>query len=313
MTDQLASPADYDHWQSNLAGDAEIHEDEPHAGYYQIRQFKDGPLVPCGIWWEDGKLTAEVNGKEANPLRIWTYAVKRPVSFEAYKQYKEGDGWPNHAEVAEVSSNMPSDPHSQMGLELADLEERAVAAIQAGVSTQDEADKLAHLREKIALVGKRAEALRVEEKRPHKEAGDAVQAKWVPLVDRTVAAVKSIRTCLTGFLARKEAAALKVAEEKRAEEQALREAVAEQLGDGDLQLVETVAPPVKPVGAGGIEGKRTGLGTVRTAKIVDMDELFAAIREHEDVLELFQKIADRAARAKMPLPGTEVVEVRVAR
>ncbi len=312
--DRLATPAEYDHHRRNLAGeDVEVHEDEPQAGYYQIRQFKGGPLVPCGIWWQGGELVAEVNGKLANALRIWTYAVKRPVSHNAYKQFKATGKWPNQAEVAEVSSNMPTDPRAQIELELADLEERAKAAIEAGVNTQDEADRLAHLREKIAIVGKRADALRVEEKQPHLEAGNAIQAKWKPLIDRAGDAIRSIRSCLTGFLARKEAEAEKEAEAKRAHEQALADSVAEQLGETEGPPVDVVAAPARKVGAGGFEGKKTGLGTVYTAAIVDMDKLFAAIREHADVLELFQKIANRAARAKMPLPGTEVKESRVAR
>ena len=86
-------------WEAAVAGhEPPVIENEPHVGFYAVRKFPygqwaRGPFVPARIWIEPGEIDpetgellsderfrAEVDGKPANPWRIWTWLAKRPVT-----------------------------------------------------------------------------------------------------------------------------------------------------------------------------------------------------------------------------------------
>ena len=85
----------------------------PECGWYKRRLVKDGPYVPCAIWMEqpvdeDGELTGperlrgEVNGRESDPLDMWTWVCGNPISEKQYRLM--------HAESTWAKTWAPNDP-----------------------------------------------------------------------------------------------------------------------------------------------------------------------------------------------------------
>ena len=90
-------------WEASLNGlEPNIHEDEPHEGFYKCRRFPyghwpRGPYVPARIWWEahtdpatgelisDERLCAEVDGKRANAWRVWPWLAKNPITESEWR------------------------------------------------------------------------------------------------------------------------------------------------------------------------------------------------------------------------------------
>lgn len=94
-------------WERAVSGDEPpIHDDEPHAGFFAVRKFRygewvSGPFVPARIWYapaeiepetgellEPERLLAEINGKPADPWRIWTWLARRPIPENEWKWLK---------------------------------------------------------------------------------------------------------------------------------------------------------------------------------------------------------------------------------
>jgi hypothetical protein len=78
-------------------------DDEPQVGFFAVRRFRygewtKGPFVPARIWIEPGetdpetgellsdeRFRAEIDGKPADPWRIWTWVARRPVPLSEWE------------------------------------------------------------------------------------------------------------------------------------------------------------------------------------------------------------------------------------
>ncbi len=90
----------------------------------------------------------------------------------------------------------------------------------AGVQTQGQADAVSALLDQLRQAAKDADAARAAEKKPHDDAGKAVQAKWKPLLDRADLATRTCKDALAPWLMKLEA-------EKRPQAEAARIAAEE--------------------------------------------------------------------------------------
>ena len=72
------------------------------------------------------------------------------------------------------------------------------------------------------------------------------------------------------------------------------------------------APEPVKVQAGGQRGRKTGLRTIVRYHVSDHTKALAFFAESEDVRELVQKLADRASKAGVSVPGVERIEEKVA-
>lgn len=88
-----------------------------------------------------------------------------------------------------------------------------------GVNSEGEAEAVAKLLDLIRTAAKDADKARAEEKKPHDDAGKAVQSKWKPLLERADLAVTTCKNALTPWLQKKEAERVAQAEAARAEAQ----------------------------------------------------------------------------------------------
>ena len=134
------------------------------------------------------------------------------------------------ATLANIGHNNPPEPTPFDGfvVHINDLFEEAKNFLDgAEIATDGEAEAVARLLDEIRKASKDADKARSDEKRPHDEAGKAVQAKWKPLLDRCELATKAAKDALAPWLLQKEAEQRAEAERKRQEEEAAAQAAAE--------------------------------------------------------------------------------------
>lgn len=197
------------------------------------------------------------------------------------------------------------------------------------ITSQAMADAITALREGIHEAGKKADALRVEAKRPHDEAAAAVQSLFNPYVQPKKGRVDMAKSALDALLTpwRNRIAAEKAAEAARiaAEAEAVRQqaVAAMQASAGNLAEREaaeellTDARRLEKTARRSEKAATTGLGlrTVWDAVLVDeeaaMDWLWA--RAKDEVLAVAQRNADELVRSGVrQVPGFVVRDRKVA-
>lgn len=202
------------------------------------------------------------------------------------------------------------------------------------------AEKAAKLRDDIREIGAMGEARRKEEKKPHDDAADAVQAKWVPVLGPASSMAAAILNGIDAYQraeqarlemeerARREAERKRLAAEEAeriAAEVAARAAEAAEKGEVVAEVTaeeiaaeaearaaaEVDASPIeiaKPTVQGSAFSRAASKARTRTATITDAKALVLHLLDADDadLLEYLQKRASAAARAKVTLPGVEV-------
>lgn len=204
--------------------------------------------------------------------------------------------------------------------------------------TQDEANDLSGLLDRMRSLLKLAEAERVKEKEPHLQAGRDVDARWKEITGPGSVAYDEAEKRRKAFL-RKEQSRLdaiaaeetrKRQEEARAEQERIRreaeeaarkEAEAAGMSEAEIDrhvaetepdVPEIAVAPVEPerATAGSAYGASRGLKKVKRGRIDDAKVFAAALVEikHPDLMELLGRLADRAAKAGMAQPGMTIIE-----
>ena len=239
-------------------------------------------------------------------------------------------------QIAALGHNMPPlSPFEAAEKEVNDLYNEAALWLDGSkVASQEVADGLGNLLNLIRAAEKRADALRVTEKKPHDDAAAEVQARYKPLLNKTKRASDAIKKAIAGWLAEQErirqaaaAEARRIADETAA---AAREAhrIAQQQGTlEDLADAELLFDAAKdagkaaariekaPVKTGGGIGRAVSLRTVYAPVLADFQ---AACRHYyqrrpDDMKAWLQQMAERDIRAGLlDIPGFTVQETKVA-
>lgn len=312
---------EFQNWRDALAGkDVALNADTPHSGYYKMRSSKDGPYVPVAIWTKDGKQIARVADKVRDPLEIWTYVAKNPVSKEAAKHAFENGTWPGDI------------GHNSGDLTLADeITETVGQALEwlksSGVKDKTTMDMAANYRAKLLDLAKKADAERDGKVRPHLDAQREINAEYKPLVDSAKTAADTVRNALSRYMAAEEEKARKAAEEKaraenarrmaefkRQQEEAAKAAVnvhATELPT-PVEVPTMVAPEPVKLQAGGQRGKKASLREVTRYQLDDYAAALAAVKDHADVIAAVEKVAFAQARAGAKVPGVSSFIEKVA-
>jgi hypothetical protein len=286
---------EYAFWQEALQGRfGPIHESDPQPGAYRMRN-RAGGWDPVLIWQGDqGVICAMRGNDEVDPVEVWSFCVKHPISDQVYSDVIEGKPWPDSLPDRALS-NLPSDPRDALEAELTGEQAEIDAWLkQVGeISRKEDADRAANWAERIAGLEKRGEALRKAEKAPIDEAAKKVQTRWVPVIDRAAALKRKLKDAITPFLR---------AEAKR---QADERAAAVVNG-------EEVAVPKSKGAAAGTAGHKVALRTVKRAVIEDYDAALNFFRDNAELRALVQTLADRCARVDAPVPGCKFVKEEIA-
>lgn len=190
------------------------------------------------------------------------------------------------------------------------------------VETQGQADAIGRIVGEVKKIKKDADAARADEKRPHDDAGKAVQAKWRPLLDRADTILTAAQKPLTAYLNR-------LAEEQRETERVAREEAARKAqeaieasrqADGDIAAVERVKTlereadqAAKAAARAGkakahVSGmdRAIGLRTYQVAVVTDRKALLLHVIDR-DPAALTEWLTEYARKAlPMQLPGVTI-------
>ena len=282
-------------WRDALAGEfGPIHENEPASGFYRVGNDA------VAIWHEDGQAVATRAGRKVEDVcALWTFAAKWPIPVETYEAVAEREEpWPDAIDVpAGVGHNAPSE-HEAIEDELAALKaswERWLDEIGGAIATQEHSDKASTYSERVVSLEARANEGHRVEKKPHLEAGRAVDERWRSVRVNAETAKRHIK----GAIGRWE-----IAEEKR------REALAAQVR-AETGL-EVAIEPVRTKGA----ARAVTLRTVKKAEITDLPALAAFIagmaNPPADFTDTCRKVAEKMLLAGVEVPGAQIVTSKVA-
>ena len=214
-----------------------------------------------------------------------------------------------------IGGNAPP-PVEAMGLHIEDLFALVSGTVAATVTTDEQEAALNELLDDVRQARKDADEQRVLEKRPHDDAGKAVQAAWKPLLDRCDKAAEAIKAALTPYRTARQAAkdeAARIAREEAAAK--LEQAQAALRQSDDLEERFAAEEALEQAGklttqANRIDRSATGLRTKQVADVTDRRALLEYVMK-TDPEALGEWLAEYARKA-LPacLPG---VTIRIER
>lgn len=228
-------------------------------------------------------------------------------------------------------ANVPADPAVLFAEEVEDLLLEARNYLDGNpIENEEQATAVASLLNRLRRVGNDADDARKAEKRPHDEAGKAVQEKWRPILAKADLAADTAKQALAPWLAKVEAEQRAEAEAKRQAAAELARIAAEQHRATDLagreraeQLLKDAdkaakaaakADKAKPLATGG--ERAIGLVDLFTPVLTDPVLAFKYYRESnpEDLKEWLVEQARKDVRlGARVIPGFTIEHTRAAR
>lgn len=305
---------EYAGWRALLRGDKiDVDPNEPFSGFYRTRLAKGGQYVPVAYWREGGNLVCVIDGRaqdEDRAVERWPYCVRSPISHEVYIAFTErGEGWPDMDATVQAQLKPPAPGHNQGPTDdLTTLAEQIEAAA-AGVSEYQSIDsdekqaKAQSLRARLNELAGAADKKREAEKKPHLEAGKAIDTKWKPLVNTAKAAADIVAKAMSAW---------ETVKFNKAKAQALADARAREKAEAEGRPApQPAAPPsVAPAPIKGAYGRAASVKLVKVATVENQDAVYAYMRERPEVIECLAKLAQRAVDAGLDVPGVKVSEER---
>jgi hypothetical protein len=315
----------YHYWQSKLAGeDPDPPEDRTQmpAGFWCLRSGD-----PLAVWLNGTERVAlrgfkgseRVMGVRHMETMAESGSFGLAVTEDAYRDAFEKGSWADDPPpVTGIGHNLPDDPFEAARLELADEEETTAAFLAKPVETQADADKCATWKKRLGQLKTRADEEFEKEKRPLWLAGKAVDDKWGPVRKGAKELTDRLARHLDPWLKRQQREADAIAAKAREEAEQLRRAADLATVNEDeraelifqAQEVERAAVPKKAIA--GRPNMRVSLRRKTRARIVDYPACYAALRDHRDMREFVEQLANRAVKAGVPLAGVEVEEYEEA-
>lgn len=306
-------------WQAALKGEfGPMHEGEPQQGFYRTR-FKGGKWEPVAIWYDAdvGAWIAYRAGREADPGEVWNFCRTHPITREAYDRAMTGQ--PFEDEDATVAEQVAAG-HNSGDVDEAETIKDQIAAALAGLdayqSIKDDATaaKALSLRNRLNELSKSADKIREDQKKPHLEAGKAVDTKWQPLVKSAKAGADKVRDAIGAWETVKLQAERKRQADIAAEQAriAAENAASERKTDGELMeapapvaAVDTAPASIKPT-----YGKAASVQVKTVVKdVTDWQALAVYMSVHPEVQDVLRKLAQRALDAgRTDIPGITTAE-----
>lgn len=328
----------YEFWRKALKDPTKIgtelpvHENDPQPGFYRMNDRDGGDMIPVAIWRDsNGDLVAKAGTMLTRTVdSIWTFCCRHPIEEQVYRGVIAGGSWPDSPpENPGIGHNMPDDPFEALKEEVFSDVEIGRDLLKKPVTNSDEADKVANFTKRIAALGTKAETMFKVEKQPWLDGGRAVDDKFRDVRDTVKVLVSQLKAHVESFLKEERArererqriAAEDAAAKRRAAEEAARKAADVSPNPDDPEMVarqqeaERLAAEAAKAEREATErrvqagrtGSKVSLRTVKHARIVDYDKLVEALKDRDEMKELVQSLANRAARSGVDLPGMEVI------
>jgi hypothetical protein len=316
-------------WQLALSGqqvmgsdDLPIHADKPHTGYYRTK--RKGVMLPVAIWKAphgDGEWVGLIDGEQVNDRAVknaWSWCCTRPISQAEYDGYIATGQWSDTDEavkppVPEVQTTVAPPPIGHNAPESeADILKDQIATAKEGVSRYatiaDDvtAGKAQSLRARLLELAREADKKREALKRPHFEAGKAVDLEWQPVIKDAKGAADLIARALSQFATERARAA--EAERRKAEEERLR---AEAAGKPAPPPYEAPAPAPSIIKGGyGRAAKETVIKVI--TGVTDWGALtsWAFAQYPLETEQFLRDLAQRTLNRGHTVPGVTIEEQR---
>lgn len=321
---------------AQIGNTLKIYDGEPQQGYYRVRP-KDGQWEPVAIFYpeDSDSIVAYRNGKEVRADDIWLWCCRHPISFEAYEKAMAGGGFDDEPAPARgIGDNSgDADPLDAISIELAGEIEQVRDFMRQPVETQAQADRLGIWAKRLTDLAKKADNHRVVEKQPHLDASRAVDDRWrEPIADAKDWAAKAKKHIEPFLLAKRreeEERQRRAREEAEAAQRAAVEAArkAQESDQQSAQEREAAQREADRLAAqakqaerdaeerrvnAGRTGARVSIRIEKKGEIVDYDAFIMAVKDREEVRELMQSLANRAAKGGFVVPGLKIIEVEKA-
>lgn len=207
-----------------------------------------------------------------------------------------------------IGHNNPP-PLEMMGLHIEELFSLVSGSLAGGeVTTDDQEAALDAILDDLRKAKKDADAMRATEKKPHDDAGKAVQAAWKPLLDRCDKAADAIKAALTPYRTAKQRAkdeAARIAREEAEAKQRAAQAALRQSDDLETRFAaeeQLKAASKLAAQANRIDRSATGLRTYQIADVTDRRALLEHVmRNDPDALtDWLAEYARKALPAQLP-------------
>lgn len=326
---------EFDWYRRAINGDnPPIHAEVPQSGYYRLRDGRDGPWLPVCIWiGKSGAQVCRVDEEMRDPKSVWVWVARHPMpKDDVVTRFKSGR-WPSEQEDAPKAAGLKTDEptaapagprpaeaapgHNSQDLGaframLADLNDDASSAEakvrNTPLKTKADADAMETWRQKLVGKVKAFEASRMAEKRPLLDAIAEIDARYQAPRDRAEGIAVLMKRAVDGWIEEEKSRLRAQAEaERRAREIAEAEAAKKAGAAAPPPRPVPVAPPpkvqVESLAPGG--RRRSASSGPATGEIVDLLKVAAyfAGNEEPQLIALLQTFVNRAARAKVLVPG----------
>lgn len=230
-------------------------------------------------------------------------------------------------------ANAPVDPATLFGEEVDDLMLEAKNWLDGEpIATEAQATAVSSLLSRLRRVSKDADLARAAEKKPHDDAGKAVQSKWRPITDKANLAADVAKEALAPWLVKLDDEQRAIAEAARIEAERLTQIAAEarHSASGDLTATQDAERLTKAAVAAGKDAARAdkaeahATGGERAVTLVDkftpvLTDSCAALRHYRETQpELLKDWLTGQARKDVhggarSIPGFEIQRERKAR
>lgn len=288
----------------------------PQVGFYKMRDGRDGPYLPVAIWMHEGEMVCRVGANMRKPDDVWLWCAKNPVDRDECRIAMQTGRWPGDApeadEVPSIGDNgAPLEPFEEFEREVDVEHERIKAWVAEEREGKIACDQAANWLDNLLKLEKRVFDAFDAEKKPVREMGQSIDAKWRHVKLRAEAC-KNIMRGYYDEIGRKEQRRLQdIADAKAAEDAARQQAqaneLAEQQGVEAPEIEPVEAEPVK-VNFGGANGSKIAPRKAKpTATITDWAKAAAYYADNEKLRALVQKLANADAVDGVIADGCEIV------
>jgi len=317
MTLEQSRKSGWAYYQKTLKGeDCPIHPHHAPIGFFRKWNRHKDKSWPVAIWLtDDGRKFAQIGDGATVDISTpaaeqdfihdtFQWCSRNAIAYTAYEHWKMHREWPPEtgaAAVIEASKaaravatgighNSGEDPAVEHEA-FVDQVNAALAGVKAlaKVDSDEQVAEAASLRIRLTELASEGGKKHAVEKKPHLDAGRAVDARWNPIIAEAKAGANTLRKAIEDH---------KTAQMRRArEEAAARAAAANPVTEAPEK--EQITPAY---------GKRTSVMTFLVAKVVDHDAVYRQLRSNPEIVQLLEKLAQKVITAGGSLEGVETEE-----
>jgi hypothetical protein len=302
--------------------------DDPFCGFYRWKQ-RDKTYKPVAFWYDPddaSKMLCVVDGElvedNLRAREIWTYCCAHPVTHEAYTAVVErGEPWSDSdprltpralkraASYAPGEEATTNNPPAESPL---DECRNKIANAKGGlddyktIADDEQLARAKSLKNRLTELAGEADKQRDALKRPHLEAGRAVDAEWMPVVNDAKDAARAVQASMDAY-------ATKMLQARRAAEAEVeRRRLKEQAEASNEAPAGAVAPAPIAETTTRVQPGYGRAGSIKTENkvtdITDIDALFGFLKTHKELREKMLELAQRAVSAGYEVPGVKIEE-----